>query len=425
MGIGLYRLGVGIASLAGNPKAKKWIAGRKPVWDELATLNGATGVVWVHAASLGEFEQGRPVLEAVRAQYPDKKIVLTFFSPSGYEVRKNYPGADVVCYLPLDTAANARRFVATLQPAAAIFIKYEFWYHYLAELSRSKVPTILISGIFRPNQLFFKPQGSMFRRLLQGMDHLFVQNQESVELLKSIEIQNVTLSGDTRFDRVWHLQQHPTDLPVIARFCGENRNVLVAGSTWEADESMLAEWWLTQNGNGRQLIIAPHEITEGHISKILQQFPGAVKYSEFAAHPQPAEVLIINNVGMLSAMYRYGNIAYVGGGLGKGGIHNLLEPAAYSKPVIIGPNYEKYYEAVQLVELGGAIPVADQASFAATVALLDEPTVYAEKAAIAGRFIRDNQGATGKIMTYLDKKGWLYTLINKTKGNWKSRDLPG
>ncbi|MCK7559753.1 3-deoxy-D-manno-octulosonic acid transferase [Chitinophaga sedimenti] len=402
MGIGLYRLGVGVAALAGNKKARKWIEGRKPVWAQLGSL-GATGAVWVHAASLGEFEQGRPVLEAIREQYPGRKIVLTFFSPSGYEVRKNYPGADLICYLPLDTAANARRFVETLRPSVAIFIKYEFWYHYIKALN---VPLLLISGIFRPDQLFFRWHGGLYRELLRDMVHIFLQNQESVDLLKGIGIQHVSLSGDTRFDRVWELRQHPAHLPVIARFCGDNKRVLVAGSTWEADEALLAGWWTTQSGTGRQLIIAPHEIGESHINKIRQQFPSAMLYSELAADenaPRP-DVLIINNVGMLSAMYRYGDIAYVGGGFGKDGIHNLLEPAAYSKPVIIGPVYEKYYEAVQLVSLGGAISIDGLKGFSDAMAALEEPHIYLNKASIAGDFIRDNRGPRGRSWNILRRR---------------------
>ncbi|WP_295119183.1 glycosyltransferase N-terminal domain-containing protein [uncultured Chitinophaga sp.] len=409
-GIRLYRLGVGAAALMGNKKAKKWIDGRRNVWASLGgAMEGAGKVVWVHAASLGEFEQGRPVMEAIRLQYPDYKLLLTFFSPSGYEVRKDYKGADYVCYLPLDTHTNARRFVKTVNPALSIFIKYEFWYHYLEALRHYQAPVLLISGIFRPGQVFFKSYGGMFRKLLRQMEHIFLQNRDSVALLQNIGVQHVTLAGDTRFDRVWELQKHPLELPLIAQFCRDQR-VLVAGSTWDDDEAVLEEWWqAVPEGHHRLLIIAPHEISDSHIARLKERFPGSVSYSALAAgnEAQAAKVLIIDNVGMLSALYRYADITFVGGGFGKDGIHNLLEPAAYSKPVIIGPVYHKFHEAIMLVELGGAMVITNAQTLQTTVAMLENAEKYGQKASIAGRFIEDNQGATERIMHYIQEKRFL------------------
>jgi 3-deoxy-D-manno-octulosonic-acid transferase len=407
-GIRLYRLGVGAAALVGNKKAKKWIGGRRNGWTSLSRAMEGTGkVVWIHAASLGEFEQGRPIIEALRTQYPDYKLLLTFFSPSGYEVRKDYKEVDYVCYLPLDTHANARRFVKTVNPALSIFIKYEFWYHYLAELDRRDIPVLLVSGIFRSNQVFFESYGGMFRKLLRQMEHIFLQNRESVALLQNIGVHHVTLAGDTRFDRVWDLHKHPVTLPLIAQFC-ENQRVLVAGSTWDDDEAVLEEWWMREE-RSRLLIIAPHEISDSHITRLKQRFPLAATYSAMAAGQDIEEtrVLIIDNVGMLSALYRYADITYVGGGFGTDGIHNLLEPAAYSKPVIIGPVYHKFHEAVMLVELGGAQVITNAETLAATVTSLEDAETYAKKSSIAGRFIEDNQGATEKIMHYIQEKRFL------------------
>ncbi|WP_162946602.1 3-deoxy-D-manno-octulosonic acid transferase [Chitinophaga barathri] len=408
-GIGIYRAAAGFAAgVGGNKKAQLWLNGRKDPWPALeAAFKGNERVLWVHAASLGEFEQGRPVLEAIRKEYPGLRILLTFFSPSGYEVRKDYPGADYVCYLPLDTPRNARRFLDIVKPSLAIFIKYEFWYHYLSGMYTRKIPVILISGIFRHNQVFFKRYGGMFRKLLERMDHLFVQNDASLHLLHIHGINQVTVVGDTRFDRVWQLRQHPVSLPDIERFITVE-NTVVAGSTWEADEKVLAEWWYGGGREGRQLVVAPHEIHDAHIENIKALFPDAVKYSEFAASEAgPAAVMIIDNVGMLSALYRYGRIAYVGGGFGKEGIHNLLEPATYSRPVIIGPVFHQFLEAETLVQTRGAIVINNAAELGRAVEALKDPYYYEQTAEITGRFVQENQGATDKIMHYIQEKRFL------------------
>lgn len=408
-GIRLYKAVITLsARLGGNKKAQQWLEGREHVWDGLeAALRDKGPVIWVHAASLGEFEQGRPVLEALRKDYPSHSILLTFFSPSGYEVRKNYPGADHVCYLPLDTAANAARFMKAVQPRLAIFIKYEFWYHYLTALYAAKVPVLLISGIFRYKQIFFKWYGGLFRRLLHQMNHLFVQTEASLTLLHNIGIQQVTLAGDTRFDRVWALRQNPVALPEIERFITVPK-VLVAGSTWPADEKLLAEWWYGGGEETRQLILAPHEINAGRLKEIGRLFPDAVFYSAFAAGQSPAgKVLVIDNVGILSALYRYSRVSYVGGGFGKEGIHNILEPATYGRPVIIGPVYQQFNEAEMLVQLRGAIVVNDVASLQRSINALNDAYYYQQVTEITLRFVEEHQGATEKIMRYIQEKRFL------------------
>lgn len=408
VGIRLYSFVVGLVAIFGNKKAQLWKAGRKN-WPERLQQAIPTGkpLIWVHAASLGEFEQGRPVIEQLRVDYPQHGILLTFFSPSGYEIRKNYNGADIVCYLPADTKRNARQFVKIAQPKLAIFIKYEFWYHYLTTLFQQNIPTLLISGIFRPKQVFFKPHGGLFRQLLEKMTHLFVQNEESLQLLQTIHLQNASLAGDTRFDRVWAMRENPTELPVIETYA-TGRKVIACGSTWPADETLLANWWKNAKQDGRALIIAPHEIGESHIQQIEQLFPGAVRYSQYKNAPgQQVNVLIIDNVGMLSALYRYSYISYIGGGFGKAGIHNILEAATYNKPVLFGPNIEKFHEAVTLVGLKGAFVVQDEFTLATTVAALSEADLYKKTATIAGKFVGDNQGATNKIMQYIQEKRFL------------------
>jgi 3-deoxy-D-manno-octulosonic-acid transferase len=395
IGIRLYRAGVSLAAFTGNAKARLWLEGRQN-WREKMRVDA--GVIWIHAASLGEFEQGRPVLEAIHNKYPGSRIVLTFFSPSGYEVRKNYPVADHIFYLPLDTKQNAKDFIAILQPKLAIFIKYEFWYHYLTALYKSNIPVLLISGIFRPDQPFFKFYGGMFRGLLQKLTWLFVQNQKSLDLLAGIGITNASLAGDTRFDRVYDLLQEAPPVAGIKEFIGD-RKAVIAGSTWAEDERMLAGWW--KPVSDRCLIIAPHEVHESHIQQLLELFPGSVRYSAL----KPGSVLIIDNVGMLSALYRYARVTYVGGGFGKDGIHNILESAAYSKPVVFGPVYHKFPEAATLLALGGAISVGHQFAMNREMeALLEDDSLCAEIGQIAGRYVADNKGATERILDYIQAK---------------------
>lgn len=407
-GIRLYRAGVGLAAMGGKKKASLWLEGRRHWRSRMEQAGiGRHPLIWVHSASLGEFEQGRPVLEELRRRYPGYKILLTFFSPSGYEVRKDYPGADYICYLPLDTRRNARDFIRIAQPALAIFIKYEFWYHFLTELYTRKIPVLLVSGIFRESQVFFKGYGGMFRQLLQQLTHIFVQNENSLRLLQGIGIRTASISGDTRFDRVAALLTEQTTLPLIAQFAGNSR-LLTAGSTWPEDEQLLASWWRQTDRTGLKLVIAPHEIHESHIRQVQDLFPGAVTYSALKAGAAPTDVLIIDNIGMLTALYRYAHVAYVGGGFGKDGIHNLLEPAVYSKPVVIGPEYSKYFEAVALVALKGALVVSGLANLEDYMKrLLNEPAFYEETASIAGNYVKENKGATEKILQYIQENRFL------------------
>ncbi|PSL47270.1 3-deoxy-D-manno-octulosonic-acid transferase [Chitinophaga niastensis] len=407
-GLQLYKAGVKLAALTGKAKAERWLKGRQD-W-QLRMQQAGVGtlpVVWVHAASLGEFEQGRPVLEAIRAKYPAYKILLTFFSPSGYEVRKDYKGADYVYYLPLDTKRNARDFMDIVKPALAIFIKYEFWYHYLTALHTRNVPTLLVSGIFRKDQIFFKGYGGMFRGLLRQLTHIFVQNEVSLELLQNIGLQNASVSGDTRFDRVSALLSEKALLPEIEKFAA-GQKLIVAGSTWPEDEKVLSEWWKEKEEKDIKLVIAPHEIHESHIQAITTIFPDAIKYSALKQGALPTDVLIIDNIGMLTALYRYATIAYVGGGFGKDGIHNILEPAVYSKPVIIGPEFKKYFEAVELVALGGALVVHNYRNLHTYMEMmLRGDNDYAETAAAAGSYVAANTGATSKVLNYIQEKRFL------------------
>ncbi|SFE79012.1 3-deoxy-D-manno-octulosonic-acid transferase [Chitinophaga sp. CF118] len=405
IGIQLYKVGVLLAAAAGNAKARLWLKGRRNWQQKMRTeLAHKEDIVWIHAASLGEFEQGRPVLEAIRKEYPGAWIVLTFFSPSGYEVRKDYPVADHIYYLPLDTKRNAWEFVEIVQPRLAIFIKYEFWYNYLTVLHERNIPVLLISGIFRPDQIFFKFYGGMFRRLLQQLTYIFVQNRESLELLANIGVTHAVLSGDTRFDRVWALRKEAPQLVQIKDFIA-GRKAVIAGSTWEADEKLLATWWVQHNDNQRCLIIAPHEIHEAHIQHLLELFPGATRFTE---GKWQSSVLIIDNIGMLSYLYRYARVSYVGGGFGKDGIHNILEPATYGKPVVFGPVFHKYPEAAALLATGGGISIAGQDELNRQLELLlEDDVVCTQKGKQASQYVEDNKGVTDRIIYYIQVKRFL------------------
>ncbi|WP_298741696.1 glycosyltransferase N-terminal domain-containing protein [uncultured Chitinophaga sp.] len=418
IGIRLYQAGVNIAAATGNRKARLWLEGRKGWAARMKReLEGETGpLVWVHAASLGEFEQGRPVMEALRKQYPGYRLLLTFYSPSGYEVRKDYKGADHVFYLPLDTPGNARQFLDIVRPSLAIFIKYEFWYHFMTGLYKRQIPFVLISAIFREDQVFFKWHGGLFRRLLRLLSHIFVQNESSRQLLQQIDIEHVTVSGDTRFDRVWALAHEAVELPLVKQFVG-NKRTIVAGSTWASDESALAAWWAGHYEADRRLIIAPHEVNEPHIRKLLDLFPGAVRYSELGGArvehngyegEHPGTVLIIDNVGMLSSLYRYACVTYIGGGFDPGGIHNILEPATFGKPIVFGPVYDKYAEAVELLASGGAVSVPNDPALAQQMEeLLLDDTLCTRTGDVASKYVADNKGATDRILSYIQEKRFL------------------
>jgi len=351
----IYGLVIRLASLF-NKKAKLFIKGRKGIFEQIeATTQQLEHPIWFHFASLGEFEQGRPVLEKIKTLNPNEKIVITFFSPSGYEIRKNYALADAILYLPLDTPANARRFVSMVKPKMSIFTKYEFWPNYFQSLASNQIPLYIISGIFRPTQVFFKWYGGFYRNVLSYVNHFFVQNEESATLLKSIGINSIDISGDTRFDRVYENSLTPKELPIIEDFC-KDAPIIVAGSTWHDDEKLLVR--LAEENPDWKIIIAPHEIHSSHISEIEQLFPYALKFSEINKAKVESQVLIIDNIGMLSSLYQYGKIAYIGGGFGAG-IHNTLEAAAFGMPVIFGPNYDKFQEAKDLIHIGAAISICN------------------------------------------------------------------
>lgn len=387
-----------------NTKARQWVEGRRG-WQqalretiEQVNLNNAP-FAWFHAASLGEFEQGRPVMEAFRSQYPNYKILLTFFSPSGYEVRKNYAGADVISYLPTDTPENARLFVALVKPRIAFFIKYEFWANYLHELRAAEVPTISFSAIFRPNQLFFKPWGGFYRELLTCFNHILVQNEESERLLRSIGFQQVTRAGDTRFDRVAQVAAAKQEIPIVAQFKA-GQPLLVVGSAWQADMDVLIPF-LNNFERPLNVIIAPHEIHDDQIERWrgLLNKP-SVRYSQWMNHTeqqadQQPITLFIDNVGMLSSLYQYGDFAYIGGAFGKG-LHNILEAATFGVPIFFGPNYGKFQEAVDLIQEGGAFSVSGVQAL--QVAFENQYQNRTKASRISAAYVQRNVGATQMVL---------------------------
>jgi 3-deoxy-D-manno-octulosonic-acid transferase len=411
----LYRIFIGIYPIAAwilgfvNPKAKQWHTGRKEILTQIAAALAANTkpIIWMHCASLGEFEQGRPVLEGLQKQYPNYSILLTFFSPSGYEVHKNYAGADYIFYLPMDSAGNARKFLNITKPSIAIFVKYEFWHYYLTQLKKLHTPTILIAGIFRKDQLFFKWYGNFYKKLLSCFSAFFVQDKSSASLLHSIGINNeVYLGGDTRFDRVIEIAAAFTPIDPIAHFC-TNSLVLVAGSTWFQDDETIAHF--EKVNPNIKFIIAPHDITNQRLQNCLGLYKNAVLYSEyvkgFNTAPQNVNTLIIDNVGMLSKLYHYATITFIGGGFGADGIHNCLEAAVHYKPVLFGPVYDKYLEASGLVDAGGAISIQDVLDFERVANQLFSNEADRKKMGqIAGDFVHAHKGASKKIIHYIQEK---------------------
>ena len=354
--------------------------------------------VWFHAASLGEFEQGRPLMEQLRRDHPEYKILLTFFSPSGYEVRKNYEGADIICYLPLDTVRNARRFLRAIRPVMAFFIKYEFWYNYLHILSHRNVPVYSVSSIFRPGQIFFRWYGRQYGRVLKCFTHFFVQNETSRQLLHDeLGIDNVTVSGDTRFDRVLQICSAAKQLPLVEAF-KKDYKVFVAGSSWPPDEDIFIRYF--NEHRDWRLVIAPHVIDEDHLQQIVSKLDRkVVRYTQATEQEAAeAECLIIDCFGLLSSIYRYGEVAYVGGGFGVG-IHNVLEAAVWSVPVIFGPNNERFQEAQGLLAGGGGFQIDDYASFCQLMDRCDQDAAYRKAAGgKAGAYVSQNAGATDTIL---------------------------
>ena len=400
LSIHLLQIAYWIASFF-HPKAKQFLTGRRNIFLKLkdSFIETTTRVIWVHCASLGEFEQGRPLMELIKKKYPDIKILLTFFSPSGYEIRKNYQGADAIFYLPWDTSSNARRFIEITKPVLAIFIKYEFWYNYSAELKKRNTPLLSVSCIFRPEQFFFKSYGSLFRKILSNFSWFFVQNQESIKLLKSIGINNASVTGDTRFDRVYQITQQGQDIPVANQF-KDSQKVLVIGSCWPEDMDLLAAF-INEN-QFLKFIIAPHEISEEFLSDIENSLQvKTVRFSEAGVGVEEARVLLIDNIGMLSRLYRYGEFAYVGGAFGKG-LHNILEAACYGVPVFFGnKNFEKFQEARELIMRGGAFEVGSYPELKAKYEMLNNrPENFLLACEVTRQFVQENLGATKKIMDF-------------------------
>jgi 3-deoxy-D-manno-octulosonic-acid transferase len=361
--------------------------------------------IWFHASSLGEFEQGRPMMEKIKGRYPSYRILLTFFSPSGYEVRKNYPGADVICYLPFDTPYRVQKFLHLANPCMAVFIKYEFWANYLFELKKRNIPTYSISSIFRPGQLFFRWYGRPYRQALRCFDHLFVQDAPSAELLAGCRITQVTVSGDTRFDRVADVHQKSRRIPLAEAFTGNGEGVkrptLIAGSSWPRDEELFIRYF--NEHPGIKLIIAPHEIGREHLLDIHARLKRpSVRFSDACEQDiSGKDCLIIDSFGLLSSIYRYGDVAYIGGGFGKG-IHNILEAATYGIPVIFGPAYHKFKEAKDIIAAGGGVSVSDEKTLNAQMdEWLNNPASLQAAGQAAGKFVRSRTGATETILNFL------------------------
>jgi 3-deoxy-D-manno-octulosonic-acid transferase len=410
IGIKLYSLFIRFASLFNN-KAKLWITGRKNT-----VFVRIESSIWFHFASLGEFEQGRPILEAMRNLRPGKKIVVTFFSPSGYEIRKNTPLADYVYYLPLDTAKNARSFINAINPEIIIFTKYEYWFHFFNEANRRNIPLYIVSGIFRPGQVFFKWYGGFNRSILNLVSHFFLQDEASKQLLQGIGINNTSVSGDTRFDRVWANAQNPKVVPLIDEF--KNRHKLfIAGSTWPQDEALLAK--LVSEYPDWKFIFAPHEIPAEKINNLISLLPEgkAITFSQLKSEAEGLksgdfinqsltsnlQSLIIDNIGMLSSLYAYADIAYIGGGFGVG-IHNTLEAAAFGLPVIFGPNYQKFNEARELIALKAGFSISNENELKGIVeTLVDDEAFYNATSKKVFNYVKENVGATEMIMKYIDK----------------------
>ena len=405
-GISLYVISIRLASVF-HPKAAQWVAGRKN-WPALLQdaikekFNSGKKRVWIHCASLGEFEQGRPLIEAIKREYPEVQILLSFFSPSGYEIRKNYPLSDYVCYLPADTPAQAKQFLDLVKPDVAIFVKYEFWLRLLNELQKRDVPTFLVSAIFRPGQLFFHPVGRLWLDALRSFKAIFVQDASSEILLRRFDILQVSRVGDTRVDRVLDVARAAEKNERLDIF-SENVNLLIAGSTWLPDEQLLrglmehgfpADW---------KMVIAPHHIATENLNRLEGYFPGlTVRYSGANENLlREARVLLVDNIGMLAAIYRYGKIAYIGGGFGAG-IHNILEPMAFGLPVIFGPRYQKFAEAQNMVEQGGAVVIHNIGQLRQAFGEL-RSNKYRSASEICHSYIHHHQGATNQIMVVLTK----------------------
>lgn len=400
----IIQLGVAIGSIFNDKLRKMWQGERDAVQTLRKKVEPDADYIWFHAASLGEFEQGRPLMEQIKKSYPQYKILLTFFSPSGYEVRKNYEGADIITYLPIDTVGNARQFLRTVRPVMAFFIKYEFWYNYLHILQYRGIPAYSVSSIFRPDQVFFKWYGRGYGRVLKCFTRFFVQNEESKKLLESIGIHDTMVVGDTRFDRVLQIKEASKQLPIVERFVKgtpeEPKKVFVAGSSWQPDEEIFLKYF--NNHRDWKLIVAPHVIGEDHLKFIFSLIKDkkVVRYTQATeGNVADADVLIIDCFGLLSSVYHYGDVAYVGGGFGVG-IHNVLEAAVWGMPVLFGPNNKHFAEAQGLLQSGGGIEIEDYETFSLIMSQLsDDSAYYGTCGQEAGAFVQSLAGATKKVLS--------------------------
>ncbi|MBR4921598.1 MAG: 3-deoxy-D-manno-octulosonic acid transferase [Prevotella sp.] len=422
LGIYLYLIGVAIASLFNEKVRKMWRGERNAIRVLKEKVDPEAQYIWFHAASLGEFEQGRPLMEQLRREHPEYKILLTFFSPSGYEVRKNYEGADIICYLPLDTITNARRFLRAIRPVMAFFIKYEFWYNYLHILKHRNVPVYSVSSIFRPDQIFFKWYGKQYAHVLKCFTRFYVQNQTSKDLLATIGVTDVIIVGDTRFDRVLQIKEAAKQLPIVESLCqqpkanGQQPQIFVAGSSWQPDEDIFIKYF--NEHPDWKMIIAPHVIGEDHLKQIEKLLEGrkVIRYTEaeksLTSHLSKAtgrrvsgnpltsyDVLIIDCFGLLSSIYHYADVCYVGGGFGVS-IHNTLEAAVWGKPVIFGPENKKFQEAQGLKECGGGFEIHDYEEFSAVMNRFEkEPDSLTQASQAAGDFVKQRAGATQMVLS--------------------------
>ncbi|QEC66392.1 3-deoxy-D-manno-octulosonic acid transferase [Panacibacter ginsenosidivorans] len=403
--IKLYPLAARITALF-NRKARLWIAGRKNVFANIhsSLQNDTRKKIWVHCSSLGEFEQGLPLMKELKKKYPFYCLVLTFFSPSGYENEKNNSVADRIFYMPMDSKKNAALFYETVKPVLVVFVKYEFWYYYLTEAKQRNIPLLLVSGIFRKSQPFFAWYGGFHRQMLQCFTHLFLQNEESLQLLKSIEIINTSVGGDTRFDRVLEIAETFKPITSIEEFC-RNKKVIVAGSTWTDDDEALDHY--VNSYKDYCFIIAPHDIGEDRLKECESLYHHSVRYSAIGTQIVEPEIntFIIDNIGTLKYLYKYADICYIGGGFGGDGVHNVLEAAVYNKPVVFGPEYEKYIEAVELLEKEGGFSVENALELEEIFnELIEDKDLYEYCAAAAGNYVRSKTGATAGVMQYIQEK---------------------
>lgn len=399
--IALYRFGIAVAALF-NEKARLWQKGRKNEFEKLAqTFNGTEHPVWIHSASLGEYEQAKPIIEKIKKESPDTKILATFFSPSGYEIRKNDTLPDYVFYLPMDSVKNARRFLDIVKPQMAVFVKYEFWFNYIYELNLRQIPFYYICAIFRPSQYFFKPVGAWFAAQLRKSSGYFVQNEESKRLLNSIQISQVDVCGDTRFDRVYAIAQQPYTLDFVEQF-KQDKQLLVAGSSWEPDEQLLSR--LLSHIEGFKLIVAPHEINRK--DEVLKTFAGykTITYSEMEGkNLADYDVLVLDTIGLLSKIYRYSDVSYVGGAF-KTGLHNILEAAVFGVPLFFGPHYDHFNEAVTLVQLQGAFSILSYEQMLDVMQrFMSDKSYYQQTCDICRQYVEANVGACNKIYNTIQK----------------------